>query len=411
MQGKLQVQNEEPLLKTEGLVGGAMYKEYRTDDARLTIAILKKACELGAVCMNYVQVENFLYKDGKITGVTVHDNLQTGACDVYAHALINAAGPWADELRKKTDEKISKTLFLTKGVHVVIAREKLPLHHAIYFDVQHDNRMIFAIPRDEIIYIGTTDTTFTGDKENITVSQHDVNYLLDAVNTIFPSAKLNRDDVLSCWAGLRPLIQERGKSPSEVSRKDEIFFSPDGLITIAGGKLTGYRKMAEEVVNITAERVSEKTEKQFPGCNTQNIKLHGADFSTTIDEFIERRTGEAGQIGLQKKDVEYLVNTYGTEAEKIIETAFEFSQKFTNAQDRILFAELKYCVENEMTCTLSDFLIRRTSLLYFDKNKAMKICNNASIYLKELLHLTDLQMQEQIKQFQLELAHSATPKL
>lgn len=134
-------------------------------------------------------------------------------------------------------------------MHIVIDKNRLPVHQAIYFDVVGDNRMIFVIPRNNSIYIGTTDTDYTGDKNIIEVTAQDAAYLLKAVNNVFPDAGLQTQDIISSWAGLRPLIHEEGKSPSELSRKDEIFIADSGLISIAGGKLTGYRKMAEKVVN------------------------------------------------------------------------------------------------------------------------------------------------------------------
>ncbi|MFN0276197.1 MAG: FAD-dependent oxidoreductase [Chitinophagales bacterium] len=403
MLGKTQTQKEEPLLETKGLIGGAVYKEYRTDDARLTLAVIKKAAEYGAKCLSYTEVKDFLRTGEKITGVLVKNKIGRDDFEVHADEVVNAAGPWADELRNLTNEKISKRLFLTKGIHVVAKKEKLPLKHAVYFDVPKDQRMIFAIPRGEIVYIGTTDTAYTGDNEKIPVLQHDITYLLNAVNATFPSAHLKENDIISSWAGLRPLIYEEGKSPSEVSRKDEIFFSEDGLITIAGGKLTGYRKMAMEVVDIAAERLTKRTGKQIPLSKTEHIKLFGADFSIPIEEFIERRTGEAKQVGLNKEVITYLVYNYGTDAEKIIQTAFEIAQKIPNAEKRLLFAELKYCVEHEMTCTLSDFLVRRTGKMYFDKEAVLKNYKQVAIYLQELLELTEVQLQEQVKMFENEL--------
>lgn len=404
MLGKIQTQHAEPLLNHEGLIGGALYKEYRTDDARLTMEVMKKAAEFGAVCINYTEASDFLYENNHINGVSVTDKLNEEKYHVYADVIINAGGPWADELRRKTNEKISKTLFLTKGVHFVIPKNKLPLQHAVYFDVPGDKRMIFAIPRDETVYIGTTDTAYTGSKENITVTKEDVTYLLHAVNATFLNSTLTQEDILSSWAGLRPLIHEEGKPPSEVSRNDEIFISDDGLITIAGGKLTGYRKMAESAVDIAAKHLEKKINTKFQPCTTDHILLHGADFSMPVEEFIERRAGEVKQIGVEKQTVSYLVNTYGTAADKIIETAFEYAHKIADPAKRILFAELKYCVENEMVLTVCDFLIRRTGLLYFARESANNIYPEIAVFLKELLQLTEQEMKNQMAEYEKETA-------
>ena len=167
--------------------------------------------------------------------------------------VVNAAGPWVDELREINKSKEGKRLHLTKGVHIVVSHTKLPVKQAIYFNVD-DGRMIFAIPRGRITYIGTTDTFYDGDKDQVFTTREDAEYLVAAVNANFPSVSLTVSDIESSWAGLRPLIYEEGKSASELSRKDEIFESPSGLISIAGGKLTGYRKMAERVVNLVIRK-------------------------------------------------------------------------------------------------------------------------------------------------------------
>ena len=188
------------------------------------------------------------------------------------------AGPWVDELRDINKSKDGKRLHLTKGVHIVVPNHRLPVKQAIYFNVD-DGRMIFAIPRGRTTYIGTTDTFYSGDKNDVFTSREDAAYLLAAVNSNFPSVSLTFSDIESSWAGLRPLIHEEGKSASELSRKDEIFESPTGLISIAGGKLTGYRKMAERVVNLVIKKhFGEKTLKE---CKTHHLKLTDEAFKDT----------------------------------------------------------------------------------------------------------------------------------
>ncbi|MBC8045904.1 MAG: glycerol-3-phosphate dehydrogenase/oxidase [Fimbriimonadaceae bacterium] len=371
MLGKLQIQNFEPLLKTNGLIGGAVYKEYRTDDARLTIEILKTAAEYGATCLNYAKVENFLFEENKIAGVKLHDLITNTSHDVYAKKIINAAGPWVDEVRRSDNPPEEKTLHLTKGIHIVVNKTRLHVQHAVYFDVESDKRMIFVIPRNEIVYIGTTDTNYSGDKDDIAVTKEDVNYLLHAVNKMFPSVQLQKTDIISSWAGLRPLIHEHGKSPSELSRKDEIFISDRGLISIAGGKLTGYRKMAEKAVDLIADKFKRENDIDYPACKTSTIQLHGAGFEIPIEEYIERRAGEAKQIQINTDHINYLVKTYGTDTDKIIELAFEKYNVIQNPKKRILYAEILYSVQHEMTTNISDFAIRRTGKLYFQKEQLL----------------------------------------
>ncbi len=236
-----------PLIDSPILKSGALYYEYKTDDSRLTIEVLKKAVEHGADCLNYVKAESFIYENGKIKGVKAKDLISGNTFEVFAENIVNATGPWVDKLREKDNSLKGKRIHHTKGIHIVFDKKRLPLNHAIYFDTG-DKRMVFAIPRQDIVYVGTTDTDYYDNLENPTVTKTDVEYLLKQINNIAPTVKLELKDVKSVWSGLRPLIHEEGKDPSELSRKDEIFHSKTGLISIAGGKLTGYRIMAKNVV-------------------------------------------------------------------------------------------------------------------------------------------------------------------
>ncbi|MDX1667761.1 MAG: glycerol-3-phosphate dehydrogenase/oxidase, partial [Saprospiraceae bacterium] len=246
MLGKSETQKKEPLLRRDILQGSGYYAEYRTDDARLTIENIKTAVAKGAICLNYLRAEDFTYDGELINGVRCRDLAKDRELTIRADHIISAAGPWVDHLRRKDHSLKGKRLFLSKGVHIVVPHERFPVRQSVYFD-NTDGRMIFAIPRQRATYIGTTDTPYDGDPDHIPITSADVDYLVKAVNYMFPDVHLREADVESSWAGLRPLIHEEGKSASEMSRKDEIFESKSGLISIAGGKLTGYRKMAERV--------------------------------------------------------------------------------------------------------------------------------------------------------------------
>ena len=277
MHDKETIAEMEPLLRTDILLGGGLYYEYQTDDSRLTIEVLKTANELGAISLNYAEVTDFIYEKGKIKGIKAIDRLAGEAFEARGKIIVNACGPWVDILRKKDSLIKGKKLHLTKGVHIVVPYERLPLQQAAYFDVQ-DGRMIFAIPKKDITYIGTTDTNYHDNKERPAVRLSDVEYILSAVNNMFPACGLSVDDVLSSWCGLRPLIHEEGKDPSELSRKDEIFVSKSGLISIAGGKLTGFRKMAERTVDEVEKDLFQLEKRPIEGCNTENLKLSGGNF-------------------------------------------------------------------------------------------------------------------------------------
>lgn len=372
----------EPYIKAENLKGAGVYVEYRTDDARLTLEVIKKANEKGALLANYVKATGLLYdQDGKICGVTFLDQITGNIGEIHAKKVINACGPWVDEIRQMDDSDKGKHLHLTKGVHLVIDHEKFPITNSIYFDTPfHDGRMMFAIPRDEKTYIGTTDTTWTADPKEPSITVNDVTYILAAANRMFDlPAKLTPDDVESGWAGVRPLIQEEGKSPSEISRKDEIFQSDSDLLSIAGGKLTGYRKMAEKIVDRVAEQLAVESDYQFMPTQTEDLPLSGGDVGGDDGwmEFFDKTVHEGIiNFDLSHEDSEKLVQRYGSNVETIFELLPETKTK--SRLPRIDWAMLNYGLQYEMIEHPIDYLLRRSSLMLFDI-KHMKSIKTAVI--------------------------------
>ncbi|MBI3219186.1 MAG: glycerol-3-phosphate dehydrogenase/oxidase [Bacteroidetes bacterium] len=366
-----QTLRQEPLLNPEDVKGGAIYAEYRTDDARLTIEIIKSAYLHGAKPLSYCKVSKLMYEQEKISGVEVLDVINSNAFSLKANAIVNAAGPWVDELREMDHSKKGKRLHLTKGVHLVVCKERLPIHQAIYFDVE-DGRMIFAIPRGRTTYIGTTDTNYEGSKEEVLASGDDATYLVNAVNRTFPQAGLTVKDIESSWAGLRPLIHEEGKSASELSRKDEIFVSNSGLISIAGGKLTGYRKMAERIIDLVFET---HFEDRHAKCQTATTPFVGSDFDNyqAVRNYTTEIASQLKPFGLDNESA-YLVGTYGRQCNSIVDYFLAHQTGDTGVD--LLQAEIWFCIHFEMVVTLPDFVVRRTGMLYFNMPRLIKYKEN-----------------------------------
>ena len=365
MLNKEEALKTDPLLPKEILEGAGFYAEYRTDDARLTLEVLKTAMNYKAIALNYCEAEEFLYKEEKVNGVKVHDLINNNKFHVKAKYVVNATGPWVDNLRQINNSKTGKRLHLTKGVHLVFPHKKFPVKHAIYFDVP-DGRMMFAIPRGKVTYVGTTDTNYQENKDDVEVTMVDALYLISAVNNMFPTINLNLNDVQSSWAGLRPLIHEEGKSASELSRKDEIFVSNTELISIAGGKLTGYRKMAERIVDLVCKKYKNRFDKKFSDIKTQNIYLTGGKFDNFKEVLTYQETifKQIKPHGFNKIDANYLVQNYGKQTDVILKKFEELKEK--SPEIRLAKAELWFCIKFEMAQTPMDFFIRRTGRLYFD---------------------------------------------
>jgi glycerol kinase len=361
---------KEPLLDKKLVLGGGYYAEYRTDDARLTIELLKKASEFGATIINYCEMESFVYdNNGKIESLNCIDHNSGKTLNIGANNYVSAAGPWVDKIRKKDNSINHKYLHLTKGVHIVFPFEKLPIQQSVYFDVA-DGRMVFAIPRGRCTYVGTTDTNYNGDLNRVVATQQDAEYLINAINNVFPNVNLTIDDVESNWAGLRPLIHEDGKDPSELSRKDEIFISDSGLISIAGGKLTGYRKMAHRAIEAVLDTLSEKRKKKLKKSSTEKIALVTPVLNSSKEVGIYQKEIESQLINKEFSVIDskyyawYLVTTYGKNTAFIMDKVAFFNNEIP--LKKLIRAEVWYCVYYEMTNSLADFFIRRTGRLYFN---------------------------------------------
>ncbi|WP_342515677.1 glycerol-3-phosphate dehydrogenase/oxidase [Sutcliffiella sp. FSL R7-0096] len=363
-----EAQEREPLLNSKGLKGGGVYVEYRTDDARLTIEVMKEAIKQGAEAVNYAKVEKLLYENGKVAGALVVDQLSKKSYKVRARKIVNAAGPWVDTLREMDRSKKGKHLQLTKGIHLVFDQKKFPLKQAIYFDTE-DKRMIFAIPRAGKTYVGTTDTVYTDDMVHPRMTKEDKDYVLSAIKFMFPSVRLEESDIESSWIGLRPLIHEEGKSASEISRKDEIWVSDSGLITIAGGKLTGYRKMAEMVVNLLNKQLSKEVGKKYGASKTKAMPISGGDVggSHNFTRYVEKKSEEGIAYGFTLEEAKRLVSMYGSNIDKLYKIAE--AERGKAAQIGLpldVYVQLIYAIREEMAATPLDFFIRRTGTMFFD---------------------------------------------
>ncbi len=260
-------------------------------------------------------------------------------------------------------------LRLTKGIHLVFDAERFPLQQAVYFDTP-DGRMVFAIPRDGKTYAGTTDTVYEGDTAHPRMTAGDRAYVLQAINGMFPDVKLTVADVESSWAGVRPLIYEDGKSPSEISRKDEIWESRSGLITIAGGKLTGYRKMSELVVDRAVRELGRLRGQRFRACRTRHIPISGGNVGGLAgwDAFVSKQAAAGAALGLSPETARAWAARYGSNVERLFAIATRSMKNATETEAALpieVRVPLLYAMEQEMTVTPSDFFIRRTGALFF----------------------------------------------
>jgi glycerol-3-phosphate dehydrogenase len=362
MIGRDEALRREPTLDGR-LFGAALFTEYRTCDARLVLATIRGAHTVGALCVNHAALV------GLSAGVaTVRDELTGTTLRVRAPVVVNAAGPWVDTVRGMTGPITGPRLHLTKGIHLVVPHERLPLRHAVVMTAR-DKRGIFAVPRGAATYLGTTDTNYGPPALNPEITADDADYLLEAAARTFAGKPLTRADVVGAWAGLRPLLHEEGKSPSEISRRDEIMVGADGVVAVAGGKLTTHRRMAERVVGIVYERLGRRPEPS----RTAEVVLPGGERSPAELATLTARLAHAlpalGRLGAER-----LVMHYGADAERFARKEAAVLPGTTP----ILEAEVAAAVDEEMALTLEDVLDRRLRLLYFDAHQGLDVVEPAA---------------------------------
>ena len=363
MLGKKATLEKEPLLDANRLKGGGWNAEYLTDDARLTISLIRTAAEALASCANYVSAESFEKSDNQVTGVIARDGLIDKTFSIRAKQSVNATGPRVDQLREKDGSRSRKGLYLTKWLHLVVDREKLPIRQSIYFDVM-DDLMIAVISPGNNSYICTTGNGFDENISHPKTSTADVICLIDTVNAFFSDITLTLADIQSTRAGLRQLIQDEGKPRSELSRKDEIFESPEGLISVAGSKFTDYRKMAERVVNRMIKRLPEHSQE----CTSASIFLVGGPFqdAAEVETFVEAIAQWLHAFGIANpKLAAILVYRCGRDLNHIQGHAEQHRDHAgeEKLEHTLLRAEICFSVNHEMVQCASDFCVRCTGRL------------------------------------------------
>ncbi len=391
---KKEVIERVPNIKTDGLRGGGHYVEYKTDDARLTVEVMKKAASYGADAVNYVKAEGFLYDNGTVSGITARDVLRDETYEIKSKAVVNATGPWVDEVRANDQlgKQTKKHLVHTKGVHIVFKQKDFPLTQAVYFDTKEDGRMIFAIPRAGKTYVGTTDTFYGENKTNPTADTEDKEYLINAINFMFPALNADVSMIESSWAGIRPLIQSGSKNASDISRKDEIWHSTSGLITIAGGKLTGYRHMAEEITDEVADYLKKHHKMHVKKVSTKNEPVSGGNVGGSVgyQNYVDNISRKAPSYGLTLDEGHMLAMKYGSNVEAVYQYAGitnDNNEKY--GLPKPLYAEVIYGILHEMVIKPTDFFVRRSGKLYFEIDDVLMYRDGVEKLLQDTLGFDD----------------------
>jgi glycerol-3-phosphate dehydrogenase len=366
----------EPGLQRDKLSGGIVYYDAVTDDARLTLENVLDAADLGARVLSYARVGALLQAGGRTAGVEVEDLLGGGTFAVRGRIVINASGPWSDEVLGTLGTGPGRPrLRPTKGTHILVDSRRLPADHAVVMATS-DKRITFTIPWHKRTVIGTTDTDYAGDLDHVVASRADVEYLLATANHYFPCSELTAADVLATWSGLRPLIAADATKTSDVSREHELFQDGDGVITISGGKLTTYRRMAREVVDAAVKELQNRgLAEDIKPCATEDRPLPGAvglGESRTLDAVAAEVTRTAG---CDAEVARNLALTYGVRAPALA-TRIRADRALGERLDPempYVWAQLDHAVEHELCATVDDLLGRRVPLLLMGRDQGLGV--------------------------------------
>ena len=359
----------EPSLEPTGLVGGALYYDAATNDARLTLANALAAFEAGAVVLNHAQVIGLLDREGRIGGATVHDRFSGRLLSASARVVVNATGPWSDELRALDTPGLSAVRG-SKGAHIAVPRERLGNRHALTLLSPSDGRVLFVLPAGPHAIVGTTETDTRTSPGDIRATRSDVEYLLTAANAFFPGARLAADDVVSAWAGIRPLIPITGQSAGSVSREHAITICERGLVSIVGGKLTTYRVMARDVVAAVVRLLRGRRVRMRPARDP----LPGGALDS-LDALI----GEISTVTGDAPLADHLARSFGSRWRAVwSEIDCPDGREQLVAALPYTVGELRYCAKFEMAYTLGDLLMRRTHLAFETHDHGMGVAPAAA---------------------------------
>lgn len=402
----------EPQLRQKDVVGAARYYDCLVDDARFTLEIIRSAHYSGATVANYLKVEELVKRENRVTGVILKDMISGQVISAKADVIVNATGVWADEIRLMDDPNASKIIRANRGTHVVIPRSKLQVNSAVAFTGADGKRAMYVVPWENTCIAGTTDVDHDNNIDNVSASPEEVDFIIASINKAFDGVTIEPQDVISTYAGLRPLLGSEEKSAYLASREHEIFISEPGLISVAGGKLTTHRQMAQEVV----DEIVKILEDQFgmsglSNCKTKEVPIAQEKFELMAEELNDFHH----RFGLALESVQRLFSIYGFGYQKISDLIFsdlEWGQRLI-PELPYLKAEVLYSIKYEMAMTLEDIMVRRLHIFHEVQDQGVTVAG-------EIAKLAGLQLEwdsaeigkqltqysERVKQSQVHLKNS-----
>lgn len=379
-----------PSLKSKDLVGACVYSDAYMDDARLVYETLRSAHQIGALSANYVKAIGAEFDESKrIKKVLCEDRLTQRKFYVKAKKVVSCVGPWTDQLATSFEPKWKKVLRPTKGVHITLPKNRLLMDSAVVMGAEKSDRIVFGIPRHEMILIGTTDTDFKESPENVRVNSDDIKYLLEVVESYFPGAKIKPADIMSSYAGVRPLVQDSSASEGKTSREHSIFDDVHGVTYIAGGKYTTYRLVAHEVVEHILKISAIEDRIKFKAVDTA-MPLNSYSGSAEYDAALAGYSNWKRSQNLSLNEVRSLAERYGLEAEKM---AIEFSNM------NGLEIEAAQAIQHTMCLNLTDFYSRRVPTFLSSQEHGLQTLNSVGKIFQKYFDWSEPRLEEEKQKY------------
>ncbi len=376
-----------PLLSDSGLKGSFVYSDAYMDDDRMVIETLRSAAVFGAISANYVRVTENKKENGRVRSLSCQDEETGKEFEIRGTHFVSAVGPWTDIFGKSNFKGWKSKLRPTKGIHFTLNRERLGLKEAVVMADDSKNRIVFGIPRHDMVIVGTTDTDFSKDPSDVTSDREDIEYLLKMCGEYFPGANISEKDILGSYAGVRPLVHDGSESEGKTSREHKIWTDFLNVTFVAGGKYTTYRKMSEDIVNECLSYFSTEYVAGLKPTQTRNpLNLYATE--ATIQKANSLCGLWAEESGLSKTNVQALVGRHGLEAERIL-------QKTTSRMSYWDY-EVDHAVDTTMCFHLEDFFLRRTHLFLAHPDNGMSLVDQIGRRLAEKLNWSDSQFKDEI---------------
>lgn len=375
-----------PAIRSTHLLGSYIYSDAYMDDDRLVHETMRAANENGALCVNYVKATGAKFTEGKISEITCEDQISKDKFNIKARHVVSSVGAWTDDVAEHLLHDWKKILRPTKGIHLTLPKHRLPLTSAVVMAAEKSDRIVFGIPRHEMIIIGTTDTDYKESPDKVTTTPEDVKYLLSITDHYFPGASITAHDVIASYAGVRPLVNDGSQSEGKTSREHTIINDPRGITFVAGGKYTTYRLMCQQTVNHALESFSLEERVQFKKADTtQPLNPY-----TSVDTFHQAQSlvdAWSTETGRPREDIRNLTERYGLEAEEILS---KYPEQYSYWQ-----LEAAQAIDMTMCLHMRDFYARRVPLFLADRNHGVKFLDEIGDVFQQKLGWNDARLKEE----------------